>query len=121
MPFAIDAAEILYDLSMLEEMDDTDYLRELLTILLMEMPKDLKEMKEALTAGRIEIVCKKAHKLKSSAGVIQAKKITILLENIETIGKKGVTGKDLSFLVENAAQEYNCIEKGLKIYMEDLK
>ncbi len=111
----------LYDLSMLEEMDDTEYLLDMLTTLLHEAPKDIKEMQLALVAGKIDIVCKQAHKLKSSAGIIQAEKLIALLEDIEAIGKKGANGNELISLIENAAQQYNCIEKALQIYVNELK
>lgn len=111
----------LYDLSMLEEMDDTEYLLDMLTTLLHEAPKDIKEMQLALVAGKIDIVCKQAHKLKSSAGIIQAEKLITLLEDIEAIGKKGANGNELISLIENAAQQYNRIENALKIYVNELK
>lgn len=113
---SLSRAENLYDLSMLEEMDDTEYLLEILTVLLNETPKDFKAMKEALQAGKTDIVCKQAHKLKSSAGIIQAEKLATILENIETIGKKGSISKELSDLIANAAYQYSCIEKELKNY-----
>lgn len=111
----------LYDLSMLEEMDDTEYLLDMLTTLLHEAPKDIKEMQLALVAGKIDIVCKQAHKLKSSAGIIQAEKLIALLEDIEAIGKKDANGNELISLIENAAQQYNRIEKALQIYVNELK
>jgi len=48
--------ENLYDLSMLEEMDDNEYVVEMLTIYLEETPRELKEMREALTSGKTEII-----------------------------------------------------------------
>ena len=114
-------AEALFDLSMLEEMDDTEYLLDVLSLLLKETPKDITEMKDALRSGNLDIVCKKAHKLKSSAGVIQAEKLTALLDDIETVGKKGDNANELTALVENAMVEYNCIEKELNVYVEKLK
>ncbi|MBL0182038.1 MAG: Hpt domain-containing protein [Chitinophagaceae bacterium] len=110
----------LYDLTMLEEMDDHEYVLEVLAALLHEMPGDFEEMQLALLAGNTDIVCKKAHKLKSSAGVIQAEKLTMLLGDIEAIGKKRGICDELISLVENAARESNHIEKSLKIYMEGL-
>ena len=111
----------LYDLSMLEEMDDNEYLLEILTILLSETTSDFKEMKHALQQGRIETVCKKAHKIKGSAGVIQAEKLAMLVTGIEDMGKKGAINDELISLVEKAAQEYCSIEKALKIYVEGIK
>ncbi|HRI26353.1 MAG TPA: Hpt domain-containing protein [Ferruginibacter sp.] len=112
--------EGLYDLSMLEDMDDNEYLLEVLTIWLMESPKDIADMKEALEAGKTDVVCKKAHKFKSSAGVIQAEHLRAMLENIEKLGKSGAPAGEISCLVENVNREYTIIEKSLKKYMEGL-
>jgi HPt (histidine-containing phosphotransfer) domain-containing protein len=118
--FAVMSADDkLYDLSMLEEMDDHEYLLEMITILFSDTPKDLKEMKDALLARKLDIVCEKAHKLKGSAGVIQADKLIALLKHIEILGKKGIIDSELSALVEKAMQLYDCIEKALKIYIKE--
>jgi HPt (histidine-containing phosphotransfer) domain-containing protein len=114
------AAEELYDLSMLEEMDDTEYLLEMLSVLIREAPKDIKGMTEAFDKNDLSVVCQKAHKLKSSAGIIQAQKLTGLLDDIEAIGKKGVASAELLSLVETAISEYNLIEASLKNYITDL-
>ena len=119
-PFTVSASEELYDLSMLEEMDDNEYVLEMLNILLSEASEDLKEMRKAMQGGKIDVVCQTAHKLKTSAGIIQAGKLNTLLEQIETIGKKGPEGKELAYLVESAAHQYLQIEKKLKIYMAAL-
>jgi len=111
----------LYDLSMLEEMDDAEYLLEVIDLFLQETPKDIKELQEALRSGSSETVYKKAHKLKSSAGVIQAENFTGLLSDIETLGKKSIINDDLKNLVEQAAEEYRDIEKSLKKYADGLR
>src|SRR5438445_13452780 len=100
-----------YDLSMLEEMDDAEYLLEVLDLLLQETPKDLRELQEAFQAGKADIVYKKAHKLKSSSGVIQAENLTGLLENIEALGKEGIINDELKGLLSHAAEEYRSIER----------
>ncbi|MEJ7589342.1 MAG: Hpt domain-containing protein [Ferruginibacter sp.] len=111
----------LYDLSLLEEMDDNEYVLEVLTILLIETPKDLKQMKDALQAREAGQVCQAAHKLKSSAGIIQADKFTNLLADIEDMGKKGVISSELAGLVESAGNQYQHIERSLKTHVASLK
>jgi HPt (histidine-containing phosphotransfer) domain-containing protein len=115
------AAVQLYDLGMLEEMDDAEYLLEVLDLLLQETPKDLKELQEAFHAGNADAVYKKAHKLKSSSGVIQAETLTSLLEDIETLGKKGIINDELKSLVAHAAEAYRHIERSLKKYVDDMR
>jgi len=119
--FTLAVPKNFYDLSMLEEMEDNEYLLEVLTVLLNEMPADIKGMKQAAQEGKTDTVCKKAHKLKGSAGVIQAEKLITMLEEIEAIGKKGTINGEMNSFLEIAAQEYNSIEKSLKVYINDLK
>jgi HPt (histidine-containing phosphotransfer) domain-containing protein len=110
-----------FDLGMLEEMDDMDYLLEIIETLLDESPRELKEIKEALLAGNTNMVSKKAHKLKSTAGVIQAERLTGLLVEIETLSKTaGITDELIDF-VEAATVEYSRIERALRDYVDKLK
>ncbi|CAN5256114.1 hypothetical protein BH11BAC5_BH11BAC5_20350 [soil metagenome] len=115
IPTSIFSTGALYDLSLLEELDGDDYLLEMLQILLTEVPKDIKEMKDAAMAGRADVICTKAHKLKSSAAIIQANKLALLLENIEAVGKKAPDGNELNQLVDTAVDLFSQIESGLKM------
>jgi HPt (histidine-containing phosphotransfer) domain-containing protein len=117
-PLTGTSAKRLFDLSMLEEMDDSDLLQELLSILLRDAPKDIAEMRVALQSGETDVVCQKAHKLKGSTGIIQALPLIAILEQIEAIGS--TNSNELASLVENAAQEYSCIDKEVKLYMQQL-
>jgi HPt (histidine-containing phosphotransfer) domain-containing protein len=118
---AIRLGDAGYDLGMLEEMDDVDYLLEIIETLLDESPRELKEMKEALLAGNTETVSKKAHKLKSTAGVIQAEKLTGLLVEIENLSKTASVTNELIDLVDAVAIEYGRIERELRGYADRLK
>lgn len=120
LTFVSGEAQGLYDLAMLEEMDDNEYLQEVLTIWLMESPKDIKDIQEALHTGRVDVACKKAHKLKGSAVVIQAENLRTMLEHIEQRGKSGAPVDELRGLVDEAVKEYNSIESSLKRYIEVL-
>jgi HPt (histidine-containing phosphotransfer) domain-containing protein len=117
-PLTSTSPQRLFDLSMLEEMDDSALLLELLSILLRDVPKDIAEMQVALKSGETDEVCKKAHKLRGSTGIIQALPLIAILEQIEAIGS--TNGNELASLVENAAQEYSCIDKEVKLYMQQL-
>ncbi len=111
-------SEDLFDLSILAEMDDHEYLIEMIDIFLVEAGKELKEMKEAFCAGNNQLVYQKAHKIKSNAGIIQANKLTEILDNIEVAGKKDVGKNELSLLVDKAFDQFRLIEKGLKEYLK---
>ena len=75
-------------------------------------------MKEALRAGNDRLVYQKAHKVKSNAGIIQANKLTEILDDIELLGKKGGNKNELTPLVENAVDQYLLVEKALKKYVK---
>ncbi|MGC4104100.1 Hpt domain-containing protein [Ferruginibacter sp.] len=115
------AAAGLYDLSLLEEMEDNEYTLDVLGAFIEETPAELKEMQSALQQGVIDTVCKKAHKIKSSAAVIQADHLTTLLKDIEDAGRRGAGSNTLSPLVEQAIQQYKQIEKALQAHMQLLK
>lgn len=118
---AVFTAEDLYDLSMLEEMGDNEYLVQVLNIFLRDTPVELKEMKVALNTYNIEIIAQKAHKIKGSAGVIQALELCCLLAGIEKIAKAGIINDTLKGLVENTQQLYNITEQALKKHIQELK
>jgi len=114
------AEEKLYDLKMLEEMDDVDYLLEITSIFLTETPKEIKEMLLAAMANKASIVGGKAHKLKSSAGLVEAHKLTRILMQIEAEAKTDNSGTNLLKLAEAANEEYKKIEVSLKEYLKAL-
>lgn len=112
--------EELYDLSMLEEMEDNEYMAEVLNIFLKETPEELKEMNQALNKGNNDIIATKAHKIKGSAGVIQANNLIELLIKIETIAKKGIQSGELKSLVDKTRLLYNNIELSLQKHLKAL-
>jgi len=120
-PIALSTEENLYDLSMLEEMEDNEYMEEMLTIYLTETPEELKEIRTALTEGDTEIIAKRAHKLKNSAGVLQANNLIDLLAKTEGIAKSGNVTEELVTLIADVHKEHKNIEFGLKKYLETMK
>ena len=108
------ADESLYDLSILEEMDDKEYIVEIVSMFLKDTPGELKEIKTALAAGNTEVVYKKAHKLKSSAGILQAQRLIDLLTDLERIAKTEKIDADLSILLENVQRQYKDLEQALQ-------
>jgi CheY-like chemotaxis protein len=115
----ISLEEKLYDLSLLEEMDDSEYIVEIVSIFLNETPKELAEMKKAAMLGEFEIVGKKAHKVKSSAGLLQANGLLQTLKQIEAISSKG-DANEIVPLVEDANKKYKKIEVALSTYLKSI-
>src|SRR5258706_7702367 len=119
-PETSDSNENLYDLSMLEEMDDNDYLVEIVSIFLNETPKEINEMRKAYVCNKPDIIYKQAHKLKSSTGLIQANRLSDLLVQIEQIAKSGNVNGTLLALIENAQLGYKKLENSLQKRLKDL-
>ena len=102
-------------------MDDTDFTIDVLTILLQEAPVLLKELQEATVLANAASVREKAHKLKSSAAMINAVELNCLLDGIEEKAKQCLVDNDLFCIVENAIHQYQQIETLLKIHLQQLK
>ena len=111
-------AEQLFDLSILEEMEDMEYLLETVDLFIKDTTFDLKQLREGLNKADTDVVYKKAHKAKSSAGVIQATTLITTLHNIEGIAKAGNINDELYILVANASAQFVLVEKALKKHLD---
>jgi HPt (histidine-containing phosphotransfer) domain-containing protein len=120
IPNETHTAAALYNLTMLEELEDNEYLAEVINIFLEEAPVELKEMKQAATGGNNDMIAKKAHKLKGSAGVIQADKLIESLTSLEFNAKSGAAINELQNLVDKTKQIYSNIEYALQQYLKTL-
>lgn len=78
----------LYNLSHLYEMDDNEYFCEILQLYLDTTPSALEEIKEATLYENWELVYKKAHKLKSSLGILQMNSMLEIVTSIELAAKE---------------------------------
>ena len=115
------ADENLFDLSILEEMDDKEYIVEIVSMFLKDTPGELKEIKLALTAGNLETVSKKAHKLKSSAGILQAQYMIGLLADLERIAKTEKTEAGSLTVFENVQRQYKDLEQALQKLLKNME
>ena len=112
--------EELFDLSLLQEMDDNEYTSEILTIFLGDTPKDLNELKRMSISNNYEAVYKMAHKIKGSAGLLQATFFLNVLIKIEETAK-AAKNDELINLAELAHEEYKKIELPLKVYLRNIE
>lgn len=110
--------EKLYDLTMLEEMEDNEYLTDIISTFLSETPRELKEMRKAAISGKASMVAEKAHKLKSNTGLLEAHKLTKSLVQIEKTAKSGNQPHELIRLVNLVITDYREVENSLKNYIK---
>lgn len=81
-------AKEYYNLCYLHEMDDKEYFCEVLQMFLDAMPTGIEELKEASLHENWELVNSKAHKMKSSLGLLQTTDMLEMVVNIETRAKE---------------------------------
>jgi CheY-like chemotaxis protein len=111
--------EELFDLSLLEEMDDNEYLVDVLSIFLNDTPQELNELEKACTAGNFNGAYNMAHKLKSSTGLLKACGLVNILIKIEAIAK-AQNNEGLVTLSKQAIEEFRKIETPLKQLLKDM-
>ena len=111
--FKLASQRQLYDLSILEQMDDNRYTIEVLELIILEMPLELTELNNAVNNNDTEIIGQIAHKIKSTAGIIQAPDLCNLLDEIDSIAKTGSVNETLITLVEKTRNLYYAIEVAL--------
>jgi len=110
----------LFDLSIIEEMDDDEYLTEILSLFLDNTPQELNELQTACSSGDFQNAYKIAHKLKSSTGLFKANDLLQVLIEIEKNAKDEQTGL-LEKLADKATAEFKKIETPLKKYLANIK
>ena len=110
----------LFDLSLLEEMDDNEYLSDVLNIFLTNTPGELNNLEDACIDKEFETCYKMAHKLKSSAGILQAKYFLQVLIKIEE-NAKAENAQEILNLCKVLKEEYKKIETPLQIHLTGIK
>ncbi len=106
--------EKMYDLALLEELDDPNYVLEVLTYFLQYSPIDIKELNVLVLENNRELLSKKAHKLKGAAGMLKAEKLRVLLANIEQGAKNDTPMEKLAQHVSEVLKLFAELEKQLQ-------
>lgn len=107
----------LFDLSFLEEMDDRNFVAEVVNLYIHDTAADLQEMAAALKSRKTETVAQAAHKLKSSTGMLQADRLFQILAQTEQVAKEGNSSGELASLVPMAQQAFEQLKTGLERYL----
>ena len=100
----------LYSLDYLREVDDQDYLVEVLQLFLDTTPEALNAIREQVIYENWEEVYKTAHKLKSSLGILQMNKMLADVSEIERLAKEEEHLDKLPILISGALIHYNLIQ-----------
>jgi PAS domain S-box-containing protein len=111
----------LYDLSLLNELDDPAYVAEVITFFLASAPKDIKDLTVLLQEKDWIAVSKKAHKVKGSAAMLQSKKLAAMLSNIESDAKTGNNLEVLPERIKDVSDFFILVQKQLEEELKRLK
>ncbi len=112
--------ENLFDLSLLQEMDDNEYIAEILTTYLDNTPGELRELQKACSDIQFDAIYKMAHKLKGSAGLLYANGILRILSKIEEFAK-AENKEGMQVLAQQAFDEFKKIEAPLKEVLKNIR
>jgi len=105
-----EAVHAPYNLAYLEEVDDQEYLVEVLQLFLDTTPEALNTIREQVIYENWDAVYKTAHKLKSSLGILQMNKMLADVSEIERLAKEEVHLDKLPVLISGALIHYNLIQ-----------
>ena len=100
----------LYDLSLLQEMDDNEYLLDILQTFLSNTPGQVKEMRTAANIRDFETVYYISHKLKGSVSMFRSATLQDLLQKIEAGSRER---KDTTALINSFINIYQHLEQQL--------
>ncbi len=112
--------EKLYDLSTIEMMDDNEYVVDILKIFLETTPVEMNDLRKACVSGDHDRINKAAHKLKSSAGLLEANRLLTVLTRIEQQARAH-QNDEFSLMAVQANEEYKKIESPLKEHLKNVQ
>ncbi|HVB02861.1 MAG TPA: PAS domain S-box protein [Chitinophagaceae bacterium] len=103
-----------YNLSYLEEMGDDEYLLEILDIFLNTTPNMLEEIRESIGAKDWDNVYQKAHRLKTSIGILQITYMVDIINNMENSSRNRSNLDQLPGLINSCIDYYSHIKIALE-------
>lgn len=113
--------EPLYDLSLLKELDDNQYLTEVLSFFIENAPTDIKELQPLVDKKDWEALYKKAHKIKGAAAMLQSTRLAGLLANIESNAKTLTNIETVPGLVKDAVSLFAELDQALRKELNRIK
>ena len=109
-----------YQLSYLQELEDDDYMIEVLQIFLKSTPEALGAMKQQYLQENWDGVYKHAHKLKSSLGILQMTALAERITEIEILARERTYAERIPLLVKQAIDQYNLISPLLEAELNQI-
>ncbi|RYF98328.1 MAG: Hpt domain-containing protein [Chitinophagaceae bacterium] len=99
----------LYNLSLIYEMEDSEYFCEVLKLFLDTTPVILDEIKEGVLYENWDQVYKKAHKLKSSLGILQMNSMLARVAEIEQQAKEQAGTEQIPKTLKEVMEQFNLV------------
>jgi PAS domain S-box-containing protein len=112
---------VLFDLSLLEELDDAEAILEVLSIFLENATADVAKLEKLVQENNQTEIGRMAHKLKSAMATIQAKRLTELCKTIEQNGLKGENIPETREMVAEMVTLFAAIKDPLRAEMERIR
>ncbi|WP_018613846.1 PAS domain S-box protein [Segetibacter koreensis] len=104
------SAEKLYDLSYLHQLEDNEYLIEMIELFFETTSEMLEEIRENIKKKDWDAVSKACHKLKSSLGPLQISKMTAIASTMEENSKQGKNLEEIVYLNKELLNQYNIVK-----------
>jgi PAS domain S-box-containing protein len=111
----------LYDLSLLEELDDKESLLDVITLFLDNTPAEVQQLPGLLERKDWMGLYKLSHKIKGAVGILQATPITLLLGTIEEYAKEEKNLAEIESLVKQAMELFTAMEARLREEQQVIK
>ena len=91
----------MYNLSLLEELDDKEAVLDVISLFLDNTPSEVKELAALAQEKKWTVLYRQAHKIKGAVAILQATKIAQLLGRIEANAKEE---KELEVIVQQVEE-----------------
>lgn len=114
------SSEKLYDLSLLEGLDDKESLLDVLNLFMENTPGQIRELTELAGTDRFDDMYKLAHKLKGALAMLQASRISELLGRIEADARERKETDQLPDKIAEVSRLFSLMETQLTAEKEQI-
>ncbi|GAC1387076.1 MAG: hypothetical protein NVSMB45_16770 [Ginsengibacter sp.] len=111
----------LFNLSILEEMEDNDFVVQIISLYLKDSAQNVSAIKQAADNSDFKSVEQKVHKLKGSTGMLQSEPLMTTINNLHESSKADNSNGSIKKLVDQMLAEYEALQEALNNYIETFK